>query len=164
MARIWISVGSNIDPARHVRSAIAELRRSFGPLQVSTVYQTPAVGFEGSPFYNLVVGAETELPAERVLARLDGIEQANGRVRGAEKFSARTLDLDLLCYGDLVAEVAGKRLPHADILRYDFVLRPLAELAPDERHPQSGRTYAELWAAMASESDSSMEPVALEID
>jgi 2-amino-4-hydroxy-6-hydroxymethyldihydropteridine diphosphokinase len=160
MTWVWISIGSNIERERSVAAALTALRGVFGPLRVSTVYETPAVGFEGAPFYNLVVGADTGLPAERVLARLGEIEQANGRVRGGDKFAARTLDLDLLTYGDRVGETAGKHLPHKDILEYDFVLRPLAELAPHERHPELGRTYAQLWAEMARRRQrGSMRPV-----
>ncbi len=159
MPAIWISVGSNIERERSVAAALSAMREVFGLLRVSTLYETPAVGFDGEPFYNLVVGAETELPAERVLRRLQEIEQANGRRRGKEKFSARTLDLDLLTYGDLVGEVAGKHLPHKDILEYDFVLRPLAELAPQERHPERGETYSVLWTAMAAGRPGSMRPV-----
>lgn len=161
MPEIWISIGSNIDRERSVRAALGALRQAFGELRVSNVYETPAVGFEGDPFYNLVVGAETDLPAADVLALLRKIEVANGRVRGSRKFSARTLDLDLLTYGDRVGEVAGKPLPHPDILAYDFVLRPLAELAPDAGHPGNGRSYAELWAEMAARRPVSMRPVDL---
>ena len=164
MPEIWISVGSNIERETRVPAAVRALRHAFGPLRLSAVYETPAVGFDGMDFYNLVAGAETDLTAEQVLALLDEIEQANGRVRTGDKFGPRTLDLDLLIYGQDVGEVAGKTLPHPDILGYDFVLRPLAELAPDEIHPSTGRRYAELWRRMAAERGTSMREVNLVLD
>lgn len=161
MPACWISIGSNIEPARHVRAALGHLQQSFGALRVSPVYETPAVGFSGDAFLNLVVGMTTAQTPEAVIAELRRIEDVEGRVRGAEKFAARTLDLDLLTYGTRTTAAAGKTLPHPDILAYDFVLRPLAELAPDETHPVLQRGYAELWAEFSRTNPaSSMREVA----
>ncbi len=148
MTRVWVSVGSNIEPEQNVRAAIAALRDKYGELCVSTVYRTEAVGFAGRPFLNLVAGFDTTEPPAEVLACLRATEDARGRERRTAKFSSRTLDLDLLLYGDVCGEVAGKRLPHPDVLAYPFVLGPLAELAPAQRHPVDGRSFAELWRAM----------------
>ena len=145
MPRAWLSLGSNIDRRRNIRSAVAELRRRFGELVVSRVYESPAVGFESAPFYNLVVGIETELEPNAVRRILERVEWDHGRRRGGDKFVARTLDIDLLTYGDRVAET--ERLPRDEIEKYAFVLRPLSEVAGDERHPVVGRSYRELWAA-----------------
>lgn len=140
----YISLGSNIDPAGNIRSALAMLSNEFGELRVSTVYRNPAVGFEGDDFYNLVVGIHTALPPEAVDRCLGLIETLHGRKRAAARFSPRTLDLDLLLYGDVVND--SLRLPRKDITRYAFVLAPLAELAPDLRHPVEDKTLQTLWA------------------
>ena len=113
---------------------------------VSPIYESEAVGFSGDNFLNLVVGITTRLPPRQLADRLREIEAQHGRVRGAEKFSSRTLDIDLLTFGEAVVDEKGLQLPRDEILRYAFVLRPLADVAPQERHPQSGRSYGELWA------------------
>ncbi|WP_296898383.1 2-amino-4-hydroxy-6-hydroxymethyldihydropteridine diphosphokinase [Thiohalocapsa sp.] len=148
--RCWISVGSNMDRERSIRGAIADLRAAFGPLVVSPVYETEAVGFEGEPFYNLVVGFDTPLGVAAINQTLRNIEDAHGRVRGPNKFAPRTLDLDLLTWGEATGILDGYELPRDEILKYAFVLAPLADVAPHERHPVDGRSYAELWAEMAA--------------
>lgn len=147
MPRIWVSIGSNIDAEANVRGAVGALREVFGDAVLSPVYETAAVGFEGPPFLNLVAGFRTGLPASRVMQILARIEARFGRERSAKKFDSRTLDLDLLVYGNAPLIVNGKRLPRDEILEYAFVLKPLADVAPAERHTVDGRTYAELWAA-----------------
>ena len=146
--RAYISVGSNVEPVRHIQGALRALAKRYGPVQVSRTYQTPAAGFEGEDFLNLVLGIETDEPIALVMAFLREIETAEGRVRGGPRFAPRTLDLDLLTYGDTVSGAPGPVLPRADILEYNFVLGPLAELAGPERHPVAGQTYADLWAGM----------------
>jgi 2-amino-4-hydroxy-6-hydroxymethyldihydropteridine diphosphokinase len=153
MPRIWLSLGSNQARERSLRSASRMLGGVFGPLVLSAVYESDAVGFSGEPFLNLVAGAETELPVELVRQRLREIEDAHGRVRGGEKFCPRTLDIDLLAYGDIVRPDLD--LPRDEILRHAFVLGPLAEVAPDELHPALGRSYSALWAAF----DRSAQPL-----
>ena len=149
MPRVYVSVGSNLDPGRNVASALEALRARFGPLAVSTVYRCPAEGFEGPDFHNLAVAFESGEPPRRIAGALRAIEDAHGRRRDGPRFASRTLDLDLLLYGEAVIDEPGLRLPREEILRYAFVLRPLAELAPELRHPTAGRTLAELWAEMA---------------
>lgn len=147
MPRIWLSLGSNQAREASLRGAVRLLRQAFGPLVLSAVYESDAIGFVGEPFLNLVAGADTDWSVDAVRERLRAIEDAHGRVRGGDKFCPRTLDIDLLVYGDLVQPDAD--LPRAEILRHAFVLGPLAEVAPDERHPVLGRRYAELWAELA---------------
>jgi len=149
LRRCWISVGSNVDRERSILGGLGDLRDSFGPLRLSAVYETPAVGFDGKPFLNLVAGFDSALPVGAINDRLRAIEDAHGRQRGPDKFAPRTLDLDLLTYGDRVGVIDGVTLPRDEILRYAFVLGPLAEIAPDERHPETGRRYADHWTELA---------------
>ncbi|HEX9626278.1 MAG TPA: 2-amino-4-hydroxy-6-hydroxymethyldihydropteridine diphosphokinase [Acidiferrobacterales bacterium] len=163
MARCYVSIGSNIDKARHVRAAVRALAARYGPLAVSRVYESAPVGFDGESFYNLVVGFDTDDGADAVAGELACIETANGRRRDGERYGPRTLDLDLLLYGDIVRCDARSPLPHPDILAYPFVLRPLAEIAPGERHPVSGLTYAALARASAVD-DSGLRVAGFQID
>jgi 2-amino-4-hydroxy-6-hydroxymethyldihydropteridine diphosphokinase len=143
---VYVSAGSNIAPEQHLRLACRELAAHFGPLALSGVYRNPAVGFAGDDFLNLVLRFRTTEPPAAVVAELERVHALAGRVRGAERFAARTLDLDMLLYGDAVIPERAIRVPREDILKYGFVLGPLAELAPDLRHPVAGQTMAALWA------------------
>lgn len=144
MTRIFVGIGSNVEPERRVRDAVRRLRQRFGAVQLSPVYRNPAVGFKGDDFLNLVVAFASAESAADVHAALDDIERQCGRVRGGPRFAPRTLDLDLLLYGDVVS-AAPVRLPRAEILKYAYVLKPLTDLAPEQRHPLSGRTFAAHW-------------------
>ena len=146
MTTIYISLGSNIERDRHIRAGLDALHAEFGELRVSRVFESEAVGFNGRPFYNLVAAAETDLPLTTVCQRLRAIECAHGREPDAKKFAPRTLDLDLLLYGELVCDTPLV-LPRGEVLTNAFVLWPLAELAPKLRHPGDGRTMGELWQA-----------------
>ena len=145
--RCWLSLGSNIEPERQIPAALESLRRQFGELVVSPVYESEAVGFDGDNFHNLVVGIMTRLSPRKLAGELRQIEAAHGRDRGAEKFSSRTLDIDLLTFGEQVIDEPGVQVPRDEILRYAFVLRPLADVAARERHPAVGQSYGALWAA-----------------
>ncbi|MGR6749427.1 2-amino-4-hydroxy-6-hydroxymethyldihydropteridine diphosphokinase [Aeromonas veronii] len=146
MTTIYISLGSNIERDRHIRAGLDALHAEFGELRVSRVFESEAVGFNGRPFYNLVAAAETDLSLATVCQRLRAMEFAHGREPDAKKFAPRTLDLDLLLYGDLVCDTPLV-LPRGEVLTNAFVLWPLAELAPKLRHPVDGRTMGELWQA-----------------
>jgi 2-amino-4-hydroxy-6-hydroxymethyldihydropteridine diphosphokinase len=133
MARVYISIGSNIEPLRYIRSSIITLREYYDKLILSSVYETEAVGFEGDNFYNLVVGFDTEMELDKVNRTLKQIENDNNRQRTSERFSARTLDLDLLLYDNFIFK--------DEILKYAFVIIPLAEIAPRSVHPITKQSY-----------------------
>ncbi len=143
---VYVSAGSNVDPEHNLRLACRELARRFGPLAISGVYRNPPVGFAGDDFLNLVLRFRTADPPVAVVAELERLHVLAGRVRGTARFAPRTLDLDLLLYGDAIIPEHAIRVPREDILKYGFVLGPLAELAPDLRHPVAGETMARLWA------------------
>ena len=146
MPEAYLSIGSNIDRERHLRAAREALASRYGTLVLSSVYETRAVGFAGDDFYNLVVAFETNEAVGALAEGLRAIEAACGRERGSRRFAPRTMDIDLLLYGDLVTDEGGLQLPRDEIERYAFVLAPLAEIAGKRRHPVSGRRYDELWA------------------
>jgi len=163
MAKIYISLGSNIERDRNTREGIRALRERFGELELSSVYESEAVGFEGDAFYNMVIACEVSeevLAANRVLAE---IEDAHGRDRSGPRFSSRTLDLDLLLYDDRVLDEKGLKLPREEILKNAFVLWPLAEIAPGLVHPLAGKTYAELWADF-DKSKENLAPIEFQFD
>jgi 2-amino-4-hydroxy-6-hydroxymethyldihydropteridine diphosphokinase len=147
MARIYLGLGSNINAEDNLRMGVRELEHCYGELSVSPVYRSQAVGFEGPDFLNLVVGASTESSPQAIHEQIERIHRMAGRERGEEKFGSRPLDIDLLLYEGLVTAEPPLHLPRSDVLDYSFVLRPLAELAPDLVHPVTGRTMAEHWAA-----------------
>lgn len=144
MNQIYISVGSNIDRVKHTCAGLDAMQASFGELRLSSVYESEAVGFDGSPFYNLVVAAKTNMGIADTVATLKGIERDNGRVSTEKKFAPRTLDLDLLLFNSVVTQTPIE-LPRAEILYNAFVLLPLAELAPHLVHPITGKKVQLLW-------------------
>jgi len=144
--RVFLGVGSNVEPEANLSLCIRELRRRYGELLLSPVYRNKPVGFDGADFLNLVVGLETHLPPATLQADIESIHALAGRTRGGERFSSRPLDIDLLLYGDQVSDEPGYRVPRSDVLRYSFVLRPLADIVPDLVHPVTGRTLAWHWA------------------
>lgn len=143
----WLSLGSNLDPERHLRAALAELRQRFGELRVSPVYRFRAVGFEGPDFLNLAVGLESDLDPPALDHWLHALEDRHGRRRDVPRFSSRTLDVDIVLFGERIVDGPGHLVIPREELAEAFVLKPLADIAPDVREPRSGRTLAELRAA-----------------
>ena len=144
MAHAWISIGTNIERKKHIALALDKLAERYGTLEQSDIYESEAVGFDSAPFYNMVVGIHTDESPRELQSHLHAIEANCGRMRTGS-LGARTLDLDLLSYDDRILDEDGLILPRDDITRYAFVLYPLAGIAPDERHPVSGRRYADHW-------------------
>jgi 2-amino-4-hydroxy-6-hydroxymethyldihydropteridine diphosphokinase len=141
----FISIGSNIEREKHIPASIKALTEQFGKLTLSSIYESESVGFTGAPFYNLIVSFDSDLDINEIVRLLRQIELDNGRNRDCKKFSARTLDLDLILYGDLIFNEGRIQIPRDEIERYAFVLEPLAEIAGHLRHPVSDIRYAELW-------------------
>lgn len=145
VTEVFLSLGSNIQRYSHLNRALDALQK-IAPLRCSQVYESESVGFSGSLFLNMVVAFNTTLSIAELAGILRAIELDNGRVLNAPKFSPRTLDIDILTYGELCGDHAGVQLPRAEILYNAFVLLPLSELVPDARHPECAKTYRALWA------------------
>ncbi len=146
MTPVLVAAGSNIEPVRHLAAAVRDLAQDFPGLRRSAAYRNAAVGFDGDDFINLVVAFDSELAPAAILARLHAIEARCGRAREAPKWAPRSMNLDLLLYGDLVLDTPALRLPRPDLARRAYMLGPATEVAPDLRHPTLGLTLAELWA------------------
>jgi 2-amino-4-hydroxy-6-hydroxymethyldihydropteridine diphosphokinase len=142
---VYVGAGSNVEPERHLALAVAELAREFPGARASPWYRNRAVGFDGADFINLVVGFTTALPVRTVLERLHAIEARCGRERDAPRWAPRTMDLDVLLYGELVCDEPGLKLPRPDLLKRAYMLGPLAALAPEVMHPTARITIGELW-------------------
>jgi len=147
MAIVYLGVGSNIEPERYISAGLDALHGLFGELALSSVYESAAVGFDGRPFLNLVARVETHLPLAALAATLRDLEVAHGRPPDATRFESRRLDIDILTYDQQVGCFGQVTLPRDEISYNAFVLCPLAELAPDERHPTLGLSYRALWDA-----------------
>ncbi len=146
MIDIHINIGSNIDRAHQVVCALDKLKDHFLQLKCSSIYQSKAVGFSGASFYNLGVNAKTKLDIVQIKDILRLIETQQGRKRNEKKFSARLIDLDLILYGNTINKKVN--IPRSDILKYAFVLAPLAELMPNQLHPTEHLSYQQLWQTL----------------
>jgi len=142
---VYVAAGSNIEPERNLARAVAELAREFPGARFSPWYRNRAIGFAGEDFVNLVAGFDTGRPVSVVLDRLHAIETLCGRPRAAPRWAPRSMDLDVLLYGDLVCDEPGLKLPRPDLLKRAYMLGPLAQLAPALVHPTAQLTIGELW-------------------
>ncbi|MEO7433650.1 MAG: 2-amino-4-hydroxy-6-hydroxymethyldihydropteridine diphosphokinase [Dokdonella sp.] len=150
MHRAWLSLGSNLEPERHLRAALRELRARFGEIVESPTYRFPAVGFDGPEFLNLAVGIDTDLQPEALDAWLHALEDRHGRVRNGPRFSSRTLDVDIVLFDDRVIAGPGHlEIPRRELVEA-FVLRPLVDIAADVYEPVSARTLAQVWSESAA--------------
>jgi len=153
MARVYLSLGSNVEPQRYLRAAVDELRQRFGALAVSPAYRSKAVGFEGAEFVNLAVGLDTDLSPRALNDWLHALEDRHGRRRDVPRYADRTLDLDIVFYDDLIVDGPDHLQIPRDELQFAFVLRPIADIAPDFRHPLIGKSMRELWQAFPADSE-----------
>lgn len=145
MTNVYVAAGSNVEPEKHLSLALHELSRLYPPLKISPAYRNEAVGFEGDDFINLVVGFATDDPVACVRERLQRIESLCDRPPNAPKWAPRTMDLDILLYGQLVSDQPGFVIPRPDLLRRPYMLKPLADIAPEVVHPVSKVPIGELW-------------------
>jgi 2-amino-4-hydroxy-6-hydroxymethyldihydropteridine diphosphokinase len=143
---VYLSLGSNINREYNIKSCLNKLEQNFGDILCSPIYESEPVGFTGACFYNLVVRIKTTLSLTDLTRLLKVIEDQNGRVRGGERFSSRTLDIDILTYDDLCGVFEGIELPRPEIYFNAFVLLPMVDIAGDKIDPKSTRTYASLWS------------------
>jgi len=143
---VYISLGSNIDREHYIRAGLDALYSLGTGLKVSTVYEAEPVGFSGPNFFNCVAVIETSLSLDKLQRTLKQVELQHGRSPDAVKNQSRTLDLDILLYGEVVQDTYPV-LPRCDIYKFAFVLQPLMELCPQLVIPGDGRTVTELWHA-----------------
>ena len=152
--RAYVSIGSNVNARENVKASLQLLEKKFGLLELSKSYQNPAVGFKGEAFINLVVGFDSILGVQGTAAELRDVEAQLGRDRSRPKFSARTIDIDLLILDNSVVSQSGISLPRGEILKYAFVLCPLAELMGELVHPEAQQSYTQLWRAFSGDKTS----------
>lgn len=145
MSAVYVAAGSNVEPEKHLSVALRALAGAYGPLTLSPAYKNKAVGFEGADFINLVVGFSTQDSVIEVRQRLQKIEAACERPPDAPKWAPRTMDLDILLFGDLVSNEPGFLIPRPDLVKRPYMLKPMADIAPEVRHPILGKTMRELW-------------------
>jgi 2-amino-4-hydroxy-6-hydroxymethyldihydropteridine diphosphokinase len=145
VTQVLVAAGSNVEPRANLRRALDALARHYPGLRCSTAYRNRAVGFAGEDFVNLVVGFDTDDDVHRVIEHLHEAEALCGRARNAPKWAPRSMDLDILLYGDRVCDEPGLVLPRPDLVRRAYMLGPAAEIAPATVHPTLGSTLAELW-------------------
>ena len=145
MARVAVSIGSNLSRERNVKDALDALRKIFGKLSFSPVYESAAYGFDGPPFYNLVVVFETPFDVYAVLGKIRAIEIQQGREIGENRGGSRSLDLDMLLYDEVVFHEQGIDVPRREIFEHAYILKPLADLLPMTPHPMTGEPFAEIW-------------------
>jgi 2-amino-4-hydroxy-6-hydroxymethyldihydropteridine diphosphokinase len=148
---LHLNIGSNKNRRINIRLALNKLKSNFTDITVSSIFESPAEGFVGSNFYNVGVNAKTKNNINEVVGILHDIENSLGRDRSVPKFSSRIIDLDLVLYNDAIDE--DLKVPRRDILKYAFVLAPLAELNPEDIHPQKGISFLNLWKEFQSNKD-----------
>lgn len=145
MIDAYLGLGSNLNAEKNMASGIAELRARFGEIEISPIYRSQAVGFAGEDFLNAAARISTNISVGELKAWLTDLEDRHGRDRSQPKFSDRSLDIDILLHGDKAGNIDGLDLPRGEILKYAHVLKPLADIAPDLKHPVTGKTFAEHW-------------------
>jgi 2-amino-4-hydroxy-6-hydroxymethyldihydropteridine diphosphokinase len=162
MSNVYVSIGSNINREHHITESLKALNKRFAPLRISNFYDCEAVGFEGDNFLNLVVGFDCDLSVSELAKILHQIECDNERKRETKEYASRTLDIDILLYGKQVGNIDGVELPRGEITEYAFVLRPLVDVAAQERHPTLDISFKRLWDNF-DQSSQKTEPIPFEL-
>ncbi|HEY4369548.1 MAG TPA: 2-amino-4-hydroxy-6-hydroxymethyldihydropteridine diphosphokinase [Steroidobacteraceae bacterium] len=147
MVDVYVAAGSNVDAVRNLQSALALLQEVYAPLRISHAYRNKAVGFSGEDFVNLVVGFSTDDSVAEVRRQTQRIEARCGRPPDAPKWAPRTMDLDILLYGQLISDEPRLILPRPDLVRRPYMLKPMVDIAPLLVHPTQHKTMRELWDA-----------------
>jgi 2-amino-4-hydroxy-6-hydroxymethyldihydropteridine diphosphokinase len=148
---VYLSLGSNIDRERNIRAAVEQLKIRFSKVELSPVYESEAVGFDGDSFFNLIARIETSLPLSELSASLKALENELGRDRSTKRFASRTMDIDIVLFDDLVGSYAAIELPRPELFYNAFVLKPMADLIPEAVEPKTKTKFAELYAQLKTD-------------
>ncbi len=143
MTAVYLDIGSNINRRENIQSCVDQLSQDFPDIRFSKAYESDAVGFDGDAFINLSACLETDLSYSKLKSYLKKLENRHSRKRNKTKFISRTLDVDILLFGDLILQPEHD-VPREEILKFPFVLFPLAEIAADVIHPQHKMSISEL--------------------
>ena len=148
MTKVFFGIGSNIKPEENIVLAVREIKNIFDDVIVSPVYKNKSVGFEGNDFFNLVISCSTKMSVYEVSDFIEQVHHLSGREKKSNKYLSRTLDIDLLMFGDHVIQDSKIHIPRDDILKYSFVLKPLVDIAPESIHPITKSSFSEHWDRM----------------
>ena len=155
MTRVHLSLGSNVEPELHLRAALRALRERFGALSVSPVYASPAVGFDGAPFWNLAASLDSDLGMTMLNAWLRVLEDREGRRRDVPRYADRTLDIDVVAFGMQALD--------RQEWRQAFLLAPLADIEPRLPAPEGDETVGDRWQRMRDAEESAL-PEKLDVE
>ena len=143
MVAVYLDIGSNINRKENIQSCVDQLRCDFPGIVFSKAFESDALGFEGDAFINLSAVLETDMSYPDLKKYLKSLENQHARKRNKTKFISRTLDVDVLLYGDAILSPEHD-VPRKEILKFPFVLYPLAQIAPNLIHPQEKISISEL--------------------
>ncbi len=151
MTTAYVLLGSNVNAEENLRRAVELLGERVTLTGISAVFESVPVGYREQPcFLNAIVRLETDLSPIRLLKTvLRPVEAALGRVRTRNKYAPRTIDLDIILYGDRRLVCGGRRIPDPDLVRLAHIAYPMADLVPDLAHPETGETMREIAARVA---------------
>lgn len=145
MKELILGVGSNVNREYNLHAGLKCLQEMFGELHCSSWYESDAAGFDGDKFINLVVVVYVNISLDQIALMIKRLEADFGHDTTSSKYSAKTLDIDILSYGGLVGNFFGVELPRPEILESIYVLQPMAELVPEHKHPLTEKTYIQLF-------------------